>query len=136
MFLLYLWVLHISIVLFHMQISVLDKKKDDFLYLLGTETVNGNGRWNSISPFISPGIKIESICFKLVESVLLIACYIKHLYRRYVLTTTVSYFLNDETLFGSCRVMRLLSSLSKLSMCSCCLHEIKKTSWHWCYKKE
>jgi hypothetical protein len=109
-----------------MQISVLDEKKI-FLYLLGTPFVNGNDGIQYLRSY--RGIKIESICFKLVESVLLIAYAILSILVASSADNHCYYFLNDETLFGSCRVMTtLLSSLSKLSMCSCCLQT--KTSWH------
>jgi hypothetical protein len=53
-----------------MQISVLDKKKMIFLYLLGTKPLMEMEDGFNISVHIA-GIKIESICFKLVESIAL-----------------------------------------------------------------
>jgi hypothetical protein len=80
------------------QISVLDKKKDFFISL-GTKPLMEMEDEFNISVHIAR-IKIESICFKLVESVLLIAYAILSICsRQYVLTTTVSYFLNDKKHF-------------------------------------
>jgi hypothetical protein len=117
---------------FHMrQISVLDKKKRWFLYLFRYETVNGNGRWNSISPFISPGIKIESICFKLVESVLLIA---------YAILSILSpvcadhcFVFSDKKHFWSCRVMTRFAHYQNF-LCVLVVCETKNIMG-WCYKR-